>query len=68
MIAANTAVARDQLFLFAGKASAAEANSVSVFHSGKTTIVQGDVNGDGKADFQIELDEAINLGRDQCLL
>ncbi|MFN3671022.1 MAG: right-handed parallel beta-helix repeat-containing protein [Bosea sp. (in: a-proteobacteria)] len=67
MIDANTAVAGDQLFLFAGKTSAVEANSVSFFHSGKTTIVQGDVNGDGKADFQIELNEAINLGRDQFL-
>lgn len=65
---ANTAVAGDQVFKFAGESSAVEANSVSYFHSGKSTIVHGDVNGDGQADFHIELNQAIDLARGHFIL
>jgi|GEM_PF-1585391 len=68
LIDANTAVRGDQVFQFAGKTSAVEANSVSYFHSDNHTIVQGDVDGDGKADFQIELNQVINLSRDHFIL
>lgn len=68
LIDANTAVRGDQVFHFAGKTSAVEANSVSYFHSDNHTIIQGDVNGDGHADFQIELNQMINLSRDHFIL
>lgn len=68
LIDANTAVRGDQVFHFAGKTSEVEANSVSYFHSGHHTIIQGDVDGDGHADFQIELNQAINLNRDHFIL
>ncbi|MGX1743779.1 right-handed parallel beta-helix repeat-containing protein [Bosea sp. NPDC055353] len=68
LIDANTAVRGDQVFHFAGKTSEVEANSVSYFHSDHHTIIQGDVDGDGHADFQIELNQAINLSRDHFIL
>ncbi len=68
LIDANTSVAGDQVFHFAGNTSAVEANSISFFHSEKATVIQGDVDGDANADFQIELNSAISLGKDHFIL
>ena len=63
LIDANTAVAGDQLFKFAGETQSVEANAVSFFRTGSSTILQGDTNGDSTADFQIELNSKLLLNR-----
>jgi len=60
-IDANTALADDQAFLFAGQLGSAVANSVNWFESGGNTVVQVDVNGNEGADMQLIL-VGINLG------
>lgn len=62
-IDANTAVAGDQVFKFAGETRAVEANSISFYREGGSTIIQGDTNGDSTADFQIELNSKLILNR-----
>jgi Ca2+-binding RTX toxin-like protein len=68
LIDANTAVAGDQVFAFGGCTTKVQANSITYFHVDKTTVIQGDVNADGAADFQIELNERLNLSRDHFAL
>jgi Ca2+-binding RTX toxin-like protein len=63
LIDANTAVSGDQVFKFVGEAQSVEANSVSFFRSGNSTILQGDTNGDSTADFQIEFNSKLILNR-----
>ena len=61
----NTATAGWQSLGFvAAQNSSIVNNSVTWFHdvANNRTIVQGDVNGDGIADFQIELSGQVNLG------
>ncbi|WP_436091784.1 beta strand repeat-containing protein, partial [Devosia sp. LjRoot16] len=61
-IDANTALATDQAFTFvAAQNTGVVANSVTWHQSGGNTYVHGDVNGDGVADFEIELLGTHNL-------
>jgi hypothetical protein len=53
----------DQVFKFAGETQSVEAHSVSFFRSGSSTILQGDINGDSTADFQIEFNSKLILNR-----
>jgi len=48
-------VAGDQAFLGVANSTTVTANSINWFVSGLNTFVQGDVNGDGVADFMIRL-------------
>ncbi len=68
LIDANTAVVGDQAFKFAGETHSVEANAVSFFRSGSSTILQGDINGDGTADFQIEFNSKLSLQRSDFAL
>ena len=68
LIDANTAIAGDQLFKFAGETHSVEANAVSFFRTGGSTILQGDTNGDSTADFQIELNSKLFLHRSDFAL
>ncbi len=68
LIDANTAIVGDQLFKFAGETHSVEAHSVSFFHEGGSTILQGDINGDSTADFQIELNSKLSLHRSDFAL
>jgi D-alanyl-D-alanine carboxypeptidase len=55
-IDANTTLDLDQSFTFIGaSAFSGKAGELHTFTNRGQTIVEGDVNGDGKADFQIEL-------------
>jgi Ca2+-binding RTX toxin-like protein len=61
-IDASTTIAGDQAFTFIG--TAAFSNVAGQLRYGQvngTTIVSGDVNGDGIADFAIELNGLVNL-------
>jgi hypothetical protein len=59
---ANSTVAGDQAFAFIGAAAFTHhAGEVRFAASGGNTIVSGDVNGDGVADFNIVLTGAITL-------
>lgn len=68
LIDANTAIVGNQLFKFAGETHSVEAHSVSFFHEGGSTIIQGDINGDSTADFQIELNSKLSLHRSDFAL
>ncbi|AZO77574.1 hypothetical protein B5U98_23225 [Bosea sp. Tri-39] len=68
LIDANTAMSGDQLFKFVGETRSVEANSVSFFKSGSSTILQGDINGDSAADFQIEFNSKLILNRSDFAL
>jgi hypothetical protein len=68
LIDANTAVAGDQVFKFAGETNSVEANAVSFSRTGSSTILQGDTNGDSTADFQIELNSKLLLHRSDFAL
>lgn len=63
LIDANTAIAGDQVFKFAGETHSVQAHSISFYHEGSSTIIQGDINGDSTADFQIELNSKLSLHR-----
>jgi Ca2+-binding RTX toxin-like protein len=60
-IDANTTLAGAQAFTFIGTAGFSAAGQLRVAQSGSQTIVSGDVDGDGLADFQIGLSGAIAL-------
>jgi Ca2+-binding RTX toxin-like protein len=60
-IDSDPSVALDQAFGFGGNNNNVVAHSVTWFETGGNTIVQGDVNGDTNADFQIIL-TGINKG------
>jgi Ca2+-binding RTX toxin-like protein len=68
LIDANTAIAGDQLFKFAGETHSVEANAVSFVREGSSTVLQGDINGDSTADFQIELNSKLLLHRSDFAL
>ncbi|QJP14848.1 hypothetical protein G3545_15040 [Starkeya sp. ORNL1] len=68
LIDANTAIAGDQVFKFAGETHSVQAHSISFFHEGGSTIIQGDINGDSTADFQIELNSKLSLHRSDFAL
>jgi len=68
LIDANTAVAGDQVFKFAGETHSVQANAVSFYRTDDATILQGDTNGDGTADFQIEFNHKLNLHRSDFAL
>ncbi|MDR6292623.1 MULTISPECIES: calcium-binding protein [Inquilinus] len=55
LIDANTTVAGDQAFTFIAGAFTHVAGQLHAIGSGADTLVEGDVNGDGTADFQIKL-------------
>ena len=58
-IDANTATAGDQAFTFSGTTAAA--NSVWYQNSGANILVRGDNNGDGQADFEIQVNDTSSL-------
>lgn len=59
-IDANTKVSADQAFSFIGTAAFAnKAGELRYVKGASDTYIYGDVNGDGKADFAIHLDDAI---------
>jgi Ca2+-binding RTX toxin-like protein len=61
-IDANTAVAGNQAFAFIGTAAFSNvAGQLRYSQANGTTIVSGDINGDGVADFAIELNGVVNL-------
>jgi Ca2+-binding RTX toxin-like protein len=68
LIDANTALAGDQLFKFAGESHSVEANAISFFREGSSTILHGDLNGDSTADFQIEFNSKLHLHRSDFAL
>jgi Ca2+-binding RTX toxin-like protein len=68
LIDANTAVAGNQVFAFAGASSSVQPNALTYVHSDKSTIIQGDVNGDTTADFEIELNALVSLNRSHFTL
>lgn len=68
LIDANTAMAGDQLFKFVGETHSVVAHSVSFFKEGGSTILQGDINGDSTADFQIELNSKLSLHKSDFAL
>lgn len=65
-IDANKNVLADQAFEFAGGSPAA--NGLWFVASGRTTTVFGDTNGDGRADFAINLNGVISLTASDFLL
>lgn len=68
-IDANTGLAGDQAFAFVGTtAFSGTAGELRYQITAGDTFVYGDVNGDGRADFAIMLDDALALTRAQFLL
>ena len=60
---ANANLAGDQGFAFIGKADFSEkAGQLRAFQSGGSTYVQGDIDGDGSADFAIKIAGLVTLG------
>jgi serralysin len=63
-IDANVRTAGNQAFRFIDDDDFSKnAGELRFMRQGGDTIVAGDVNGDGRADFQIELDRFVNLAR-----
>jgi serralysin len=63
-IDANTTKAGNQAFQWIGGRKFSEkAGELHFIRQGGDTIIEGDVNGDGRADFQIQLDGIIALSR-----
>lgn len=54
-IDANSTVSGNQAFTFLGTGAHGAGGTLNYAHSGGNTIVSGDINGDGAADFAIEL-------------
>lgn len=73
-IDADTSDGTDDTFLFVPNATpgtgnpGVTSNGVTWYYLDGNTIVQGDVNGDGTADFEIELSGEINLTADDFIL
>jgi hypothetical protein len=63
---ADTGSNRDDAFIFGGTAAAA--HSVWYQVDGRDVIVMGDTNGDGRADFSIQLENISSLSSDDFLL
>ncbi|MBV9932373.1 MAG: calcium-binding protein [Alphaproteobacteria bacterium] len=59
---ANTNVAGDQAFTFVGNAAfTSTAGELRTYFDGTNTWIQGDINGDGVADFEVKLDGAVTV-------
>ncbi|WP_311788773.1 Calx-beta domain-containing protein [Ferirhizobium litorale] len=68
-IDANTKVAGNQAFDFIGTAAfSGKAGELRSEKSASDTLIFGDVNGDGKADFAIHFDDALNFQKGYFLL
>lgn len=68
-IDANATLPGNQDFSFIGnQALTKHAGELHTVSAGGATIVEGDVDGDGHADFQIVLDKIVSLGADDFLL
>ncbi len=66
---ASTKASGDQDFKFIGSASFhKKAGELRFEKKGGDTLIQGDVNGDGKADFSIVIDASINLKTSDFIL
>ena len=69
LIDANSSLAGDQAFTFIGTDGfAKQAGQLRYAEDGAAAIVEGDVNGDGRADFQIQLDGVRSLTENDFLL
>lgn len=69
VIDADTTLANDQAFTFIGsKAFSKDAGELRYVKTGGDTYIQGDVNGDGKADFMIGVDASINFTKADFIL
>lgn len=69
VIDADTTLANDQAFTFIGnKAFSKDAGELRYVKTGGVTYIQGDVNGDGKADFMIGVDASINFTKADFIL
>ena len=69
VIDADTTLANDQAFTFIGsKAFSKDAGELRYLKTGGDTYIQGDVNGDGKADFMIMVDASINFTKADFIL
>lgn len=68
-IDANTALAGDQAFTFVGTAAfSGRAGELRYQNTAGQTLVYGDVNGDGRADFSIQFDDPITFARGYFML
>ena len=68
-IDANTAASGNQAFNYIGNAAfTGKAGELRTVKSASDTYVYGDVNGDGKADFAVHLDDAISLHKGYFVL
>ena len=66
---ANSTRSGDQAFTFLGAAAFGnEAGELRALRQGNQTMILGDVNGDGVADFGLRLDAGLTLTRDAFLL
>lgn len=69
LIDADSAAAGDQRFHLIGSAGfSGDAGELRYQRVGTTTVLQGDVNGDGKADFSVSFDGAISFVASDFLL
>lgn len=69
VIDADTTLANDQAFTFIGsKAFSKDAGELRYVKTGGDTYIQGDINGDGKADFMIGVDASINFTKADFIL
>jgi serralysin len=68
-IDANTSIAGDQAFLFAGTAAfGGKKGELRYVRDVSDTYIYGDVNGDRKADLAIHLDDAVTLQKGYFVL
>lgn len=68
-IDANTAASGNQAFTYVGTAAfTGKAGELRYVKAASDTYVYGDVNGDGKADFAIHLDDAVSLAKGYFVL
>ena len=68
-IDANVNLAGDQAFTWIGTGNfTGVAGQLRYYQSGGDTFVVGDVNGDGQADFAIQIDPLLTLGATQFIL
>jgi Ca2+-binding RTX toxin-like protein len=67
-IDANSGVAGDQAFAFIGSAAFSAAGQLQVTTIASDTVVRGDINGDGAADYSIKLAGAPSLGAQSFIL
>ena len=68
-IDARTSTAADDAFTFIGeKAFSGKAGELRYLHQGGDTFIYGDVNGDGRADFSVRLDNVVDLVKGDFIL